>query len=238
MSLADKESGYQVSGPQPGVRALAVAGLLFLLAGCTGVYRIHVDPDVLDRTQFGWTVTEHPPASSGLFGSASVETEYLYRSPDGNPPYSGLLQVFSLRGDPRSTQELLAMAQGALANASAAQSIVISESTRDDGTRRLAGGLATEYVIYEGKVTASGFPFPRDAFVRLAAEVGHDGRSGTSLVAVAIAQVGSATQCPVLGPCQATTDTRSWAEIVGDPQGAVDSMTSNTGLLYHLVTHG
>lgn len=210
--------------------------LLLLMPGCAGAFRVVVDPTVLGQTDLAWVETRHP-GEVKPFGVSSTETDYVHQAQDP-PPFSGVLQVFSLKGDKRDPDTLLDWARQAVANATQANQIEVDDAKTFSGTRTLKSGLNTQYFVLEGRVTASGFPFARDAKLRILGEAGHDGRSATSFVVVGLAQVGVQTQCPILGPCQSTTDMRTWNELAGDPNGLVGGARSATGLVYHLVSHG
>ncbi|HEX2065994.1 MAG TPA: hypothetical protein VHI93_04195 [Candidatus Thermoplasmatota archaeon] len=217
---------------------LAVAALLApALAGCLDPYRAHVDEAVLARTALQWTRSDQPERDGGLFGAKTAETTYTHRG--SGPSFPAVLVVFSLRAAGRpSTQELLRLTHLAVDNETASQGIRIDQAHSSSGRRALASGVQTEFFTEEGTSTATSALFAVNTKVRILGEVGYDGRSSTSIVAVGIAQVESSRTCPLGISCGTTRNEASWIEMVGDPAGSVGGATSQTGLLHNLVTHG
>jgi len=220
-----------------------LAGLLLLAAalatsGCLDPHRVVVDPGVLARTQLDWGEDRLPLDGGGWLGTKSLETRYRF-SPDGSgPPYPAVLSVFSLRESRRSpTEDLLRQARDSVEAAAKEQHISLAAGPGRTGTRTLDSGVATTWFVREGTVTQRGPLFEEAVKVRIIGEVGHDGRSETSVVAIGLAQVDRQMQCPLLGPCQRAEDLRAWVEMVGDPRGSVAGAVSATGLLHHLETH-
>lgn len=222
-----------------GKRALVLAAAALLapaLAGCLDLYRAHVDDAVLARATLEWARTDRAETDGGLFGVKTAQTEYTYTG--SPPPFAAQLVVFSLRAAGRpSTEELLRLTHLAVDNETARQGIRIDQRQSAAGHRTLANGVATEFFTEEGTSTTSGL-FAVNTKVRIIGEVGFDGRSGTSIVVVGIAQVESSRSCPLNINCGTTHDEASWIEMVGDPHGTVRGATSQTGLIHHLVTHG
>ncbi|HUR60808.1 MAG TPA: hypothetical protein VM286_00385 [Candidatus Thermoplasmatota archaeon] len=216
---------------------LAAAALLApLLAGCLDPYRAHVDEATLAAAKLSWTREDHPQTDGGLFGVKSMETDYTHSG--SGPPFPGHVLVFSLRTAARpSTEQLLQFTRTAVDNSTASNGIRIDRTLSATGTRTLASGLQTQYFTEEGTSTAGGL-FAVNTKVRILGEVGYDGRSSTSIVAVGLAQVESSRTCPLGINCGTTTDLATWNEIVGDPGGSVGGAQSATGLLHHLVSHG
>lgn len=217
---------------------LAAAALVLpLLAGCLDPYRAHVDEATLKDAKLSWTREDQPQSdgSGGLFGVKTAETTYTHSS--SGPPFAARLQVFSLRTAARpSTEQLLQFTRTAVDNGTAAQGIRIDRTLSATGTRTLASGLQTQFFTEEG-TSQSGGLFPTNTKIRIIGEVGYDGRSSTSIVAVGLAQVESSRTCP-LNICNPTSDLTSWNELVGDPSGSVGGAQSQTGLLHNLVSHG
>lgn len=213
----------------------AAAVATTLLAGCLDPYRPHVDPAVLARSAYHWTEAQQAQQDSGWFGTKQVETDYDVTASNGGAPPAHL-EVFGLRSpaDPgsalllnRSQQELLAYAQRV--------GLTIDHSKDQSGTRRLATGLDTSWFTTEGKAGSNGV-FTRNYRVRLVAEVGHDGRSSTSLVMLGVAQVETSRECPVFGDCGPTSDERTWIEMAGDGSGQLAGAQTANGLMDHVVS--
>lgn len=218
---------------------LAVAALLApALAGCLDPYRAHVDEATLAHTTLEWARADHAQEDNGgPFGVKTAETDYTHGGQ--GPPFPAILQVFSLRTVSRpSTEELLRFTRTGVDNATAEQGIRIDQQQSATGQRALAGGVQTQYFVEEGTSTGSGL-FAVNTKVRIIGEVGYDGRSSTSIVAVGIAQVEESRGCPLGIACGVPThDEASWIEMVGDAEGSVAGATSQSGLIDHLVTHG
>lgn len=216
---------------------MAVAALLApALAGCLDPYRAHVDDAVLGRTTLDWTREDQPQVEGGLFDVKTAETGYTHRGP--GPPFAAQLVVFSLRAVGRpATDELLRLTHLAVDNETASRGIRIDTRQSSAGQRTLASGVQTRFFVEEGTSTTGGL-FALNTKVRIIGEVGYDGASSTSIVAVGIAQVESSRTCPLNLNCGTTPDLTSWIEMVGDPAGSVAGATSQTGLIHHLVTHG
>jgi hypothetical protein len=210
------------------------------LPGCgTPTTRAVVDPAILGQASLSWSENVlAAQGSGGLFGGTRVaETDYYHQS-QSPPPYSGLIQVFALQGDKRTTDQLLEAAHAAVANVTAQRGIE-RDATEATGERDWRDGTHTHYFVIEGVVAdASGeLLFPQDAHVRILGEAGEDPSSGAHIVVIAIAQTAQQTQCPIVGPCGVTTtDLRTWNEITGDPNGSIGGARSDVGLVYHLVT--
>lgn len=216
---------------------ILLAAALLLLPGCAEPFRVKVDPSVL-KGSITWRVTERPTETRGIFGPNSVTTEYQH---DGSsPPFAGYVVVISQRQAGGYTRDELVAESRRLLAAAADNNLTIDASLEQEGDRTLRSGVSTHWISQEGDVTRSAL-FAQNARVRLIAEAGFDGLSGTAFVAIARVQVESATQCPVLVSCGANADTRTWGAVVADPQGSVDDCAEcrgNNGLLYSLVTHG
>ena len=200
-----------------------------LLPGCVAPYKVTVDAGALARTGIPWTRADH---GTGPL----LETTYT-ADPSSQPPYPGTLQLFALRdGARRSNEELLALTRSSVENATAENGIAI-QGAGTQGTRTLRNGLATQWFALEGTVSSSSALFQEQTRVRILGEAGFDGRSGTHVIAVAIAQVESIT-CVLPGACQTRTDLRNWTAIVGDTKGSIDDAVSQNGLIDNLVSHG
>lgn len=211
--------------------ALAVTGLLGL-SGCLAPFRVHVDPAIVEDAD-GWVVTES--GTTGGFSAKTKETRYTYDSNGTNPPFPGTVQVFSIRAlDKPSSRELLAKARQAVEKA-AAEYFVTYGAEEDQGQRTLHNGVGTRWFTFSGQTSEQGLLFDDAVKTRIFSEVGHDGRSDTSFVVVAIVQVERQPQCPVLA-CAPQHSESTWIRVVGDPEGSVGGATSQVGFIDHLVT--
>jgi hypothetical protein len=212
--------------------AAAATGLA--MAGCMEPFRVHVDPAVVPT---GWVVT--PGGVEGRFpGPKTQETRYsLDRNANDPAPFSGSLQVFSIRGLARPSAEgLLDLAEDLVERGAADKNISLTED-RLEGQRTLVSGVPSHWVVREGRTTRAGDLFEQGVTVRILAEVGHDGRSDTSFLAIGMAQVSRANQCPIVVNCQPQeTNLATWIQIVGDPEGTIQGATSSTGFVDHVVT--
>lgn len=213
--------------------ALALAGAL-AVPGCLEPFRVRVDPGVVGQAT-GWTMTVEAVRGSGL-GARTQETRYNYDAPSNNPPFPGTLQVFSVRSLARlSPEELLRLAEDAVEDGAGSHAVAL-DAERQDGRRTIDSGVRTQWVLRSGTTTQPGDVFDDQVRIRILAEVGHDGRSDTSFLAVAIVQVERQQQCPILQACQPTRSEATWIQVVGDPDGSIAGATSPEGFIDHLVT--
>lgn len=240
LALVRRKAGASLPvAPAPRLRVAPVAPLLLLvlvsLSGCFDPYAVHVDVNTLSKSSLGWQTTPFPPTDSGLLSTKQTQTDYNVASGQSAPPAH--LEVYGLRSpaDPGSAT-LLNRSREALFSYAQSKGLSIDHTKDRTGTRTIASGLDTTWFTAEGKATSSGL-FTRNYKVRLVAEVGHDGRSSTSLLAVGVAQVQTSRQCPIIGECQPIDDERTWIEMVGDADGHIDGTVSRIGLLDHVVTH-
>ncbi|MES2154974.1 MAG: hypothetical protein V4510_07550 [bacterium] len=216
---------------------LCVAAVAALsLSGCLEPFRAQVEPSALRP---GWTVKEGPEETHGAFGPNKVDVEYKFET-SGGPPYPGHLLVVSLRqAGGFTSEELDAAAQDFLD--AAAKGLTLARDKSLEGERFLRNGLHTHWFVREGTVVSSTANpiFKQDATVRLIAEVGYDGLSGTAVAAVGEAQIGSGVQCALIGPCSSPqSDLTTWNRMVGDRAGSIGKATDDKGMIDHLVTHG
>lgn len=217
-------------------RALLALALLGALAssGCLEPFRVRIDPDVKEGAP-AWTETWSKVRGGGL-GARSQETRYTFDPATTNPPFPGTLQVFSVRSLSRlSAEELLDLANDAVEDGAGSHAISL-EGEAIDGRRTIASGVRTHWILRTGTTTQEGDVFDDEVRIRILAEVGHDGKSDTSFLAVAIVQVERTTQCPLLAACQPTRSESSWIQVAGDPEGSIEGATSSTGFIDNLVT--
>ena len=226
-----------MGAPVKSATALALAAVSALLVpGCLEPFQVHVPAAILSQAP-GWVVTPGG-ISGGELGPKSRETRYaLDRDRDDPPPFPGVLQVYSIRSVTRlDSQELLDYARELVDVSAEAENIQLSDDEAV-GKRSLASGVPTVWFVREGRTTQAGGFFEQDVGVRILAEVGHDGRSDTSLLVIASAQVSRTNQCPILVNCQPQeTNLQTWIQMVGDRHGTVQGTTSQTGFIDNLVT--
>ncbi len=211
------------------------------LSGCFDPHRVAVAKSTLESSDLTWNVT-HFPQKGGSFGAKSIETLYSHEPTTSDPPFGGLLQVFSFRGGERqSTSELLRFTREVIDEAIEREGIRVDSREDREGSRTLRNGVKTKWFNHEGAIRdASGNLFDEDDItVRIHAEVGVDGKSSTSFVAIAFVQVARETDVlPGLGGRE--TDQRTWFELVADPKGTVRGATYSNpdrGFIYNLRTH-
>jgi hypothetical protein len=212
----------------------AVAALL--LPGCLEPFRVQVDPAVLAKVP-GWTVTPGG-IEGGFFGPKSREMRYaLDRAPSAPAPFSGSLQVFSIRSlGHLGTDRLLALGRDLVGRGAADKNITLDDGG-PSGARTIGSGVPTQWFVREGRTTQAGDLFEQGVRVRILGEVGHDGRSGTSFLVIGMAQVSRANQCPIVVNCQPEeANLQTWIQLVGDMHGSIQGSTSDTGFVDHLVT--
>lgn len=220
----------------------AAAVALLVLPGCLEPFQSHVDPAILPR---GWERADCPratPSAPSPCGGGKHEVDYTFDQGAG-PPYRGILQVLSLRDlGRRSTEDLFALARDAVEKGAAAAEIDTDASRHQEGSRILRNGLVTRWFTDEGNVTQAGTLLSSNVRVRIVGEVGYDGRSQTSIVAIGIVQVAVKQCTPVLiGTPRCTfanENYATWNAMVGDEAGHIGGAFSRTGLIDHLVTHG
>lgn len=208
--------------------AAALAG-----SGCLEPHRVRIDPDVYAQAT-GWTEVHEPVKGSGL-GPRTQETRYTFDPAGNNPPFPGTLQVFSVRSlTGLSEGELLDLAADAVEDGAASHAIELDGATRE-GKRTIASGVHTQWLMRSGTTTQQGDVFDDQVRIHILAEVGHDGKSDTSFLAVAIVQVERAQQCP-LNACAPVHSEGTWVQVVGDPDGTIDGATSQRGFIDNLET--
>lgn len=216
------------------ILALALLGAL-LATGCFDPYRVRVDADVLAANAH-WKETYGKVEGRGL-GVKTQETRYAFDPSGAGPPFPGTVQVFSVRASTRLSQaDLLQFAEDAVEDGAQTHAIAL-DGSRQEGRRTLDSGVKTQWLVRSGTTTETGQLFDDEVRIRILAEVGHDGRSDTSFVVVAIVQVERTPQCGIGPVCQPVVSETTWIEAVGDPKGSIGGATSTKGLIHHLVSH-
>ncbi len=207
------------------------------LSGCLEPYRARVPVEILNAADPRWEVVVEKLESDGWFGPRLQETRYSFVPAGNDPPFPGVLQVFSLREmNRRSNDALLDWTRDVVAEAAARENIALDPELDMDGSRTWRSEVHTTWFVREGTVTASGSLFSTDERVRILGEVGHDGRSNTSILVVAKVQVSRQPQCPLDLPCQNQPDEKTWIQVVGDPDGSVGGASLSAGFIHNLVT--
>lgn len=203
--------------------------------GCLEPYRVRIDADVLAQAN-GW-VEVHEKVKGAWLEPRTQETRYTFDPTTTSAPFPGTLQVFSVRSlTGLSQDELLRLADKAVEDGAERHAIALDGASRQ-GHRTLASGVRTQWVLRAGTTVE---PDPRGLFdeqvrIQILAEVGHDGKSDTSFLAVGIVQVERAQQCP-LNACAPVHSEATWIQVVGDPDGSVEGATSDRGFIDHLET--
>lgn len=218
---------------------------LVLLSGCFGTFRVHVPHAALDAADLEWEVAEFDEEGETL-GVRVKETRYVHRTDDDrSPPFPGVLQVFSMRGSGSQDRDvLLDRARTVVDDAIAKEGIRVDADKNQDGARQLRSGVNTEWFLREGTIESGGGDFfdPESRItVRVLAEVGADGRSGTGFIVVAFVKVADHEEglAPGLPATDVASDT-TWFDVVADPHGSIGGATFSSkdrGLIYNLVTH-
>lgn len=219
------------------MRSVAAAVVLtILLSGCVELHRAEVDPDVVARapSDFDWTVERSAVESEGMFGPKFTQTRYNFDPPSSaQPPYPGLLQVYSLaESDPRSDEELQELLMDQVDDAVAREGIALRPSLASDGERTIHNGEETLWFVRGGTVQEGDGFFSEDVEVRILGEVWHDAHSETSVIVVGLAQ--TAVERFLTGSQQ---DLRTWSLLVGDPAGTIDDRVHQNGFVYHVRSH-
>lgn len=221
--------------------------VVVLLSGCFDPFRVHVPAAALEVSPLDWDATDFGQ-QGGTFGLKITETRYVHRTDDdSSPPFPGVLQVFSLRGDDSTSRAaLMERARQVVSEALDKESINVDEAKDASGKRELRNGVDTQWFLHEGTIESGGGDFfdPNTRItVRVLAEVGADGRSSTGFIAVAFVKVSEHQDGPVLGGVgdRTISDQRTWFDIVADPEGSIEGASfadSDRGLIYNLRTHG
>ncbi len=212
--------------------ALLLLGVL-AASGCLEPFRVRVDEQALAAAP-GWVEVHEKVKGSGL-GAHTQETRYTFDPSSSGPPFPGTLQLFSVRSLSRLSQdELLGLAAKAVEDGAVSHNIAL-DGEPVEGRRTLANGVRTHWVLRSGTTTQGGSVFDDQVRLHVLAEVGHDGRSETSFLAVAIVQVERAQQCPLIA-CAPVRSEATWIQVVGDPEGSIEGASSTSGFIDHLVT--
>lgn len=105
----------------------------------------------------------------------------------------------------------------------------------ETGERTLESGYGSLWFVYDGNATqAQGQFFTRDAPVKILGEVWTCSSSRTSVAVVGLAQVADVRYIGG-SPVVSQPDDRNWREIVADPDGTIEGVTGDDGLVYNVV---
>lgn len=204
-----------------------------LLAGCFEPFRPHVSEATLSSSPHDWQETRHPRDDGGLFGVSIAETEYRFEG-DGDA-YPGILVVIGVRALQRvDTQDLLDRTRDIVRDTLEEEGVHIDPSRNVTGERTIHNGARTDWFRLIGTSPGSGGLFAQEEEVRVLGEAWYDGRSKTSVIAIALAQ--TTGQGGILG--QSTVrDHTVWNELVGDESGTVGGAIHERGFIDHVVSH-
>jgi len=212
-------------------RAFVLAVLaVVLLAGCTANFRAAAVPeDLLSR--HGWkpdaSISDPAPRSEAP-GHATQTLAYVDDGARGGYPAS--LSLTTIQTTLTLSLPDLRDRVRERIRERAAELGVRFDPAEEQGERTRAAGERTLYVLLQGKVESSGALFTaRDATVRILGEVWTCG--GASVVAVALAQVDSATRVGGV-PVTRDPDDRNWRDIVQDPSGSIHGARGDAGLVH------
>ncbi|MGB0653585.1 MAG: hypothetical protein ACPGQL_10340 [Thermoplasmatota archaeon] len=203
------------------------------LGGCLDPYRAHVPAELV---RAGWDV-ETQGVEGSLWKGKVTETTYTFDNQDG-PPFPAFLQVFSIRQLSRaSIDELLDLTERVIEDSARIHGINLDQGQSARGERDLASGASTRWFVRGGTLQGGGFFGAGTAGeeVKILGEAWHDGKSRTSVVAVAFAQV---TQESTILFQPDVHDQTTWVRMVGDPDGSIGGATLADGYLYRMRSHG
>ncbi|HVL47936.1 MAG TPA: hypothetical protein VM889_05225 [Candidatus Thermoplasmatota archaeon] len=216
-------------------RTLAVGLLLVLLAaplaGCVSLTPAKVPQNLLGGN--GWRLdtgrSDDAPRSEAFGLAARQSLVYVDegRSPRG---YPGQILLLTLKGLLTPSDESIKdQVRTQVLEGAAAAGIAVGAQSRE-GRRALASGATSTFFTYDGVVRGGGGVFTTSkAEVKILGEVWHCRQTGTSVLAVALAQV---SDVDAVGGVElpANRDATTWREIVADPSGALDG--TGNGLVY------
>ncbi|HEX2023005.1 MAG TPA: hypothetical protein VHH36_09830 [Candidatus Thermoplasmatota archaeon] len=221
--------------------ALVAALLLAPLSGCVEITPARVPDRYLEgRGGNGWeknlTASQSEPSSAGL---GFTKTQALaYEDKVAEPGYPGFLVVTTLRAVPApSAERIREHVDQSVRDAAAAKGIALKGEPAA-GSRTLASGVGTTFLVYQGNVSTSGF-FSRNADVKILGEVFECEDAKTVVAVVGLAQVSDVRIVrpnPLLPPTEVPSDRdeTTWREIAGDPSGTVDGQRGSEALAWRV----
>lgn len=214
------------------MRRFIALAIVLALSGCLDPFRAHVPEDLLEESEFSWSVRELPQENGGRFAPKVIQTEYRF-DPDSQPPFPAYMLVIGVRGwGSLSSEDLLEKTREIVATTLESQNVKVDGALEKSGGRSLKNGAESNWFRVIGTATAGGL-FSSEEEIRVFAETFYDGRSKTAVITISLAQTTETSG--LLGV--RTEDLTVWNELVGDPFGIIDDMTNENGFAYNLVSH-
>lgn len=203
-----------------------------LLSGCLGFQRAEVPDAYLDD---GWKVTD----SGGGKRWLGIVAEWAHLTYEVNPsqtgvfddgPYAAALQVFTVDTPGRmDREEVSSKLDEQIRENAEAQRLTIDQGSKRTGERTLDSGVRTIFFTYEARIQAGSPLFDSGMDARIIGEVWYHEPSGNTVVVVGLAQTqgGGATG-------RYFDDRSNWEVMVGDPDGSVEGVGHDAGMIYHI----
>lgn len=223
------------------VRLLAPAMAALALAGCAGSLVVARVPDSLIQGSGGngWVIdprhTDAQPRSEALGLAQRQGIAYLDQpNQGGNGGYTASLVLTTLKSFPGPSEGQLRDLLRDQVRQRAEQQGIHVQGDPVEGRRTLQDGHGSLFFLYSGTITRPGEVFTTtNAAMRIFGEVWTCPESGTSVAAVALAQVSSVRTLGGI-PVATNTDTTNWREVAADPAGSVDGQRGADGLVYNV----
>jgi hypothetical protein len=196
-------------------------------------------PDSLLGNGSGWAAdaghSDAQPQSQSLGLVQRQTLAYTDDGKHGNGGYPANLALTTLKLFPTpSRDQLRDIVQQQVKEQSQAQGIQLGNQALQ-GSRTLADGHTTLFFVFTGTVTGQGSLFTSsNATAKILGEVWNCGEAGTSVVAVGLAQVGSASSLGGI-PLQNQENPQNWRELAADPHGSIDNQQGGDGLVDNAV---
>ncbi len=213
------------------IGALLVA--LATLAGCVGLTPAAVPNAVLDvGSGNGWTRDD--PNTSGVEGgflTKQATNAYVF-DPVSDDRFPGTLRVVSIATllSP-DREELLDRLEQQLVQQAGEQGLELEDQIMR-GERQLSSGAQSFFVTFNGTARAGGSLFASDSTVKVIGEVFRC-TGGPTVVATGSAQVEGTRSVGGI-TTERQYDTRTWSDVVEDPQGTVEGFRGSAGLIHNV----